>query len=320
MRASTDEQFCSALAYPREEIERDLAAFTARRFPLTSPEGRSLVKQETKVRNITARYWCNRLLGWARSRRMHKKAVEDTYDHIWTAMDFANFVDPSKQLMAHEWRQEGWLLNSSATQKLHHVLMIKALRFLRPASVLEVGSGLGINLAILASQCPGTRFHGIELTKSGVDLTRALVAADRLPQPLQDFMAEPPSVPNGFRDVTVDRGSAERLPYADNSFDLVMTRLALEQMESIRERALTEISRVARSYVLMIESFRELNDEGLRRKYAVGNRYFRGAIADLPRYGLEPIFTFSDWPHKITMCPVFVLAKKTHAAFTDRGR
>jgi len=151
------------------------------------------------------------------------------------------------------------------------------------------------------------------LTKNGVEISKALVAGHKLPQSLLSFMAEPPLKPDGFRDVTVNQGSAERLPYADCSFDLVMTRLALEQMESIRDQALAEISRVARSYVLMVESFSEMNDQGLRKQYAVGNRYFRGAIADLPRYGLEPVFTFSAWPHKITMWPIFVLAKKSQA-------
>ena len=310
MQLSADEQLRSALAFPPKEIEQTLGAFLGRRMSRTSPEWLALAEQAVKARNIKARYWRNRLFGWAYTPRAHKKVVQDTYSQIWTGFDLADFIDAGKQLTPHEWRQEGLLLNSSATQKLHHVMMIKAMRHLKPASVLEVGSGLGINLVVLASQCPETRFVGIELTESGVARSWELIAANRLPQPLRDFMAEPSSATDGFHNVTVDHGSAERLPYADNSFDLVMTRLALEQMESIREKALTEIARVTRSYVLLIESFREMNDEGVRQQYALGNRYFRGAISDLPRYGLEPIFTFCDWPHKITLQPVFVLAKK----------
>jgi ubiquinone/menaquinone biosynthesis C-methylase UbiE len=310
MEGKINEQSLSALAYPREEIESHIACYVSRRMPLTSPEWQSLVNREASARKITARYWRNRILGWTSSRHSHQQAVEDTYDDIWADMDFANFVDPNKKLMLHEWDREGLIMNSVATHKLHQTLMIKAVRALRPKSVLEVGSGIGINLVVLASQCPGTRFEGIELTKKGVELSRALIAAPQLPAPLLSFMAEPPTAPGGFHDVIVTRGSAEKLPYADASFDLVMTRLALEQMESIRDRAIAESSRVTRSHVLMIESFRELNDEGLRRRYAIGNRYFRGAISELPRYGLRPVFTFSDWPHKVTMWPVFVLAEK----------
>lgn len=318
MQTLADEQLRFALAFPPEEIERTLGAYIGRRMSRTSSEWNALVGQAAKSRKIAARYWRNRFLGWAYTRRAHKKNVNDSYSQIWNNFDFADFIDATKQLMPHEWRHEGLLINSSATQKLHHVMMTKALRYLRPASVLEVGSGLGINLVILASQCPGTHFHGVELTETGVARTRSLIAADRLPQPLQDFMAEPPQAPNGFHRVTVARGSAEGLPYADGSFDLVMTRLALEQMESIREKSLSEIARVARSHVLMIESFREMNDQGLRRQYALGSRYFRGAISDLSRYGLEPIFTFCDWPHKITSQPVFVLARKFNVLSTGR--
>ena len=320
MQASTDERLLSALAYPREEIERDLAGYPERRMLLTSPEWQSLVTREARARKVTARYWYRRLLGWTISRHSHQHGVEETYDGIWRDIDFADFLDPRKQLMPHEWAFEGLVMNSAATHKLHQVLMTKALRALRPRSVLEVGSGTGINLVVLASQCPGTSFQGIELTKKGVEMTKALIAASELPDPLRKFMAEPPTAPGGFRDVGVVRGSAEKLPYPDASFDLVMTRLALEQMESIRHHALAEISRVARSYVLMIESFREMNDRGLRQQYAVGNRYFRGAIADLPRYGLQPVFTFSDWPHKVTLRPVFVLAKKVRKASDNSER
>jgi hypothetical protein len=61
-----------------------------------------------------------------------------------------------------------------------------------------------------------------------------------------------------------------------------------------------------------------MNDEGIRGQYAVGSNYFRGRIADLPRYGLEPVATFCDWPHKITLKPVLVLARKTNASAGQR--
>jgi len=210
------------------------------------------------------------------------------------------------------------MLSATISQRLQLSLMIRALQYLRPRSVLEVGSGWGLNLLILACHCPETRFQGIELTKSGVEMTKSLAASQHLPTSLVNFMSQPPVDPTAFQRIAVDRGSAERLPYDDNSFDLVVTRLALEQMESIRESALAEIARVARSHVIMIESFREMNDEGIRRQYAVANDYFRGRLSDLPSYGLEPIFTYADWPHKITLKPIFVLAFKAGEGSRDR--
>ena len=309
----SDEQMRQALALPDDEIERVLTAYRAARFPLASPEWRSLVAQETSRRRVSMRYWRNRLLGWAISRKRRGGRVEESYDQIWAKADFAKLVDPAQQKVLLEWRQEGLMANPSITQKLHLSLMIKAVRLLRPQTVLEVGSGWGINLLILACQCPDAHWQGVELTKNGVDLTRSLADGNELPEPLLRLMPGPPVDPKGFQKIQVERGSAEKLPYPDASFDLVITRQALEQMESIREAALSEIARVARSHVLMVESFREMNNDGLRRKYVIASDYFRGRLADMPRYGLKPLFVYTDWPHKISLKPVMVLAEKIDA-------
>jgi len=306
------------LSYPDEEIERAIGSCVTRRMPAAGREWKSLVAEETTRRHIVSRYWRNRLLGWAVSRRTRKERVESEYGQIWSQMDLSAICDPVKDRMPHQWRDEGLILNSSVTQRLHLDLMTKALRLVHPATVLEVGSGWGINLVVLSCQNQEARFQGVELTRSGVALARSLAAADALPAPVLRLMPGPPKDPTGYRHIKVDQGSAEQLPYPDASFDLVMTRLALEQMESIRDRALSEIARVARSHVLMVESFQEMNDEGIRGQYAVGSNYFRGRIADLPRYGLEPVATFCDWPHKITLKPVLVLARKTNASAGQR--
>jgi SAM-dependent methyltransferase len=312
------EQIRAALELPDDENKRAIAPYLGRTWSVMSPEWHSLVAQESARRQIAFRYWLNRIFDWAIPSQSRKRSVERNYDQIWAEADFAKIVDPAKNQMPHEWRDEGFMLNSSVTQKLQLNLLTKAIRFLRPQSVLEVGSGWGLNLMVLACLCPETRFQGVELTKSGVEMTKAMAAGKELPEPLVRFMPEAPVDPMGFQRIAVDRGSAERLPYADSSFDLVFTRLALEQMESIRETALSEVARVARSHVVMIESFREMNDKGLRRQYAIANNYFRGRLADLPRYGLEPVFTYAEWPHKITLKPVFVLAKKTNAGARDK--
>jgi hypothetical protein len=308
----------SALGYSDNEIERMLGPYVTRRMPMTSPEWRSLVAREAAQRKVALRYWRKRLLGWSWSRQSRQKLVEATYGHIWSEPSLTPICNPTAEQMPHQWRDEGLVINSAVIQKIHLGLMTKAVRSVSPTSVLEVGSGWGVNLLVLSCQCPETRFHGIEVTREGVERNNALVEANVLPQTVLRFMPESAPDPAGYRRVTVEQGSAERLPYPDNSFDLVMTRLALEQMESIREAALSEIARVARSHVLLVESFREMNDEGIRRQYMVGSDYFRGRIADLPLYGLDPIFTFADWPHKITMKPVLVLAKKAGAISAAR--
>ena len=65
------------------------------------------------------------------------------------------------------------------------------------------------------------------------------------------------------------------LALPDASQDLVFSVQALEQMESIRERALSEMARVSRKYVVMFEAFRDWNATGLHRDCIVGKNYFQ---------------------------------------------
>jgi ubiquinone/menaquinone biosynthesis C-methylase UbiE len=66
--------------------------------------------------------------------------------------------------------------------------------------VLEIGCGVGIDTARFARA--GARVTSIDLTEAGVALTRQLLELDGL-----------------HGDIAV--GNAERLPFADDSFDLV---------------------------------------------------------------------------------------------------
>ena len=68
-----------------------------------------------------------------------------------------------------------------------------------------------------------------------------------------------------YSTVEFRQGNAAALPYPDRSFDVVYTILAVEQMESIREQAMREIVRVARSHVVMIEPLMDSNRDPLRR-------------------------------------------------------
>ena len=57
--------------------------------------------------------------------------------------------------------------------------------------------------------------------------------------------------------ITFMQGNAAELPFPDRSFDLVYTVHALEQMDEIAPKALSEIARVAKKRVIFIEPFRD---------------------------------------------------------------
>jgi len=111
------------------------------------------------------------------------------------------------------------------------------------------------------------------------------------------------------REVFFSQANAVALPFADHSSDLVVTVLALEQMEEIRARALSEIARVAGRFVLMIEPFRDWNADGHRRDYIVANDYFSAAVWDLKEFGLDPVAVYADIPNKLSFAVGLVLAR-----------
>ena len=107
------------------------------------------------------------------------------------------------------------------------------------------------------------------------------------------------------------RGDASELPFDSDAFDLVETILALEQMESVRHKALSELSRVTADAVCMIEPFREANRGVWSRAYLAWRDYFRGKIGDLQDFDLTPEIATDDIPQKYFEKAAIVLARKS---------
>ncbi len=87
----------------------------------------------------------------------------------------------------------------------------------------------------------------------------------------------------------------------------MFTRLALEQMESIRDEAINEISRVATNHAMMLEPFAEFNQDVIRHNYVKSKDYFSLPYKDLVPYGIEPTYVYSNFPQKLTLGAGLVL-------------
>ena len=122
-----------------------------------------------------------------------------------------------------------------------------------------------------------------------------------MPQYLLDYSPEPSQDPTAHRRLQVRQGNAAELPYDNNSFDLVYSISALEQMEAIRGSVMAQIKRVSNGHVAMVEAFRDWNRWGMRRNYIVAQDYFACRLRDLPGYGLAPVFVTDDLPSKVNM-------------------
>ena len=109
-------------------------------------------------------------------------------------------------------------------EKLHHLLRLVDFDGWRGRTVLEVGCGAGVDLARFAKG--GAHVVGVDLTESAVALARANFA--------QQGLAGRFEVANG-----------ERLPFADNTFDLVYAHGVLQYTAAPQELA-DECYRVAK--------------------------------------------------------------------------
>ena len=249
---------------------------------------------------------------WLPSSKRSEDAILREYTEAWGEADYSRYDihKPAPRYSPWEWQGECLLANTLGSTRFRQLMLIRLIEKLQPKTVLEVGCGDGINLLLLATQFPDIQFHGVELTEAGHKRAKRLQDEDSLPQNMLDFAPITVKDPAGHRRVNFTRGSVTDLEFDDRSKDLVFTILALEQMEQIRERALSEIARVTAGHTFMVEPFVEVNASGWRRWNVFRRDYFRGSINDLESFGLKPTWSTMDFPQETFLGAAAVLSEK----------
>jgi len=308
------------LTIEKSKAQEILAPFISKQFKPNDPEILGeIAKLEQRWKR---RRWKRQLLGWLPAGmqvpRMLRGArnqqyVLESYNANWERVDWPSPTTPPRprELVYTEWGDEYLFIRSGALSRIHLALMADVIAELKPRSVLEVGSGNGLNLFTLASRFPEIEFTGVELTENGVAQAQAAQQSHPLPNTLIEFFPWPMVDEQALRNITFRQGNACALPFEDSSYDLVFTRLALEQMETIRDKAINEISRVARHHTMMLEPFAEFNQDSIRLNYVKSKDYFSLPYAQLDQFGIEPIYTFSNFPQKLTLGAGLVVGKVT---------
>jgi len=189
---------------------------------------------------------------------------------------------------------DGWF-----TIRFHADLLVEALDELGADTVLEIGSGRGTNLAQLALRRPELDLTGIELTAAGVERTRRLLQ-DLPPQHLRAAGTDTlsPAQRSALDRVAVHQASALELPFADDSFDVSVTVLVLEQLAGSWGTVLDEMQRVTRSACVFLEPFSDANGM-MGRVYLRALDYFRASHRDFAAHGLETVRFTTDIPQKL---------------------
>ena len=246
-----------------------------------------------------------------RETRRDRKLIEEEYA-VWATMGFDRYRTDRQELQGAPWSWRGrrLFLDGAAAARLRAVMFAAVLKELKPRRVLEVGSGNGINLLTLAGGFPEIEFAGVELTPEGVEEARRAQSDAGAAVVLREYSPVQVVDASAIQRIDFVQGDASALPFDDDSFDLVLTVLAVEQMEGIRSAALSEIARVSRRHVLMLEPFRDENQGGLKGLYRHSRGYFRGSICELRDFGMEPLWATADFPQETFLGTALVLSEK----------
>lgn len=148
-------------------------------------------------------------------------------------------------------------------------------------SVLEIGSGGGLNLMLLAPKFPDVQFVGIEPSDSGVRVS-------------QNFILNPPIEfedaykKGSIKNVKIMKGSILKNitinELKDYKFDLIFTAAVLEQLNNYLDVAFSNIFSLNFEYFLFFEEWLEANNTISNYNYLVKYDYFRASVNYLNKY------------------------------------
>jgi ubiquinone/menaquinone biosynthesis C-methylase UbiE len=150
---------------------------------------------------------------------------------------------------------------------------------LAPSSLLEAGIGEGTSLAPVLNQMGKGPAHVLGFDLS---LSRLLFARRHLAE-------------NGYENVKLFTGDLDRIPLASESVDVVLTIHAVEPNRGREKPILSELLRVARKHLVMVEPSYELaSAEAQARMDRLG--YVRGLPEILIHLG-HPARLIERWRH-----------------------
>lgn len=230
----------------------------------------------------------------------------------WSKRNFLT-VNPeeSTDFLPTKWNNKAYMMNGFVRRRFMLNQLINLIKIIKPQSILEVGCGYGFYPVLLSSVFPKVKISGIELTEEGIKSALALQKKSVLPMHWQRFVPHKIINQSAFKNINFIVGSAKKIPFKDNSFDLVFTSLALEQMESIRMKALKEIYRVTKNYVSFMEPFKDFNNSFPQKQYIFLMNYFKGSIADCENIGFKKLYLDSkSYPQVCHMNVAHFVGKK----------
>jgi len=104
-------------------------------------------------------------------------------------------------------------------------------------SILEIGCGSGRNLTVLKKMFPDKKMYGL-------DIAEQMVKEAKINNPSIKFFC----------------CSASKIPFADNSIDVIFSVHAIEQMTAVLPFVIAELKRVCKDRIILMEPFPEVQN------------------------------------------------------------
>lgn len=297
-------------------FDRLIAPWVIESMPQADPRWQRIVAAKRK--ELQAKVWRRKVMaavGLAKPIAGFRKPshVRQEYNRIWAGQHWPQPVAAGRPVKTTHvtWRGQGYVVSAGAVSQPHLDRLMHVIGLLKPRNVLEVGAGAGQNLFAIAGVFPAISFAGLELSESGLRAAHTVKALDILPPEARAYGTRPHADEAAFKRIDFHQGTAAAMPYATGSFDLVFSRLAIEQMNAIQDDVFKEMARVCARHAVMIEPFADFASNDLHRLATLKKNHFGGPVSCLPAYGLSPVAIFSDWPQKLDQGSGMVVACRT---------
>lgn len=155
-------------------------------------------------------------------------------------------------------------------------------------SILEVGSGTGLNLLHLAPMFPDVQFYGLELTQSGIEHSKRVFA-----NPPKEF--ELACQHGEIKNVHLIKGNILSDDTINDlkkyQFDLVFTSLVLEQLNNYLDVVFSNIFKLDFKNFLFKEQWFNFNSDVARFRHLLMFDYFRAPMELLNNFPAKVIET-----------------------------
>ena len=138
-------------------------------------------------RRILARLAKHLAGGWLAGAKRSTQKVRDEYDEAWAiGHERYDLGNREPKVTPWLWRGRPILFDAAGAARFRLPLYAAVIKQLKPRHILEVGSGDGINLLLLAGAFPEISFTGLELTAGGIVAARKAQDSPLLAQSLQE--------------------------------------------------------------------------------------------------------------------------------------